>query len=98
MTKRMRLHRKIGPFILLKFMDENFTDLLDDAVVCKYPRFDRYIKAVYTDRNMWALCYRKGLPLSGNNTNNYCESQFLVLKDEVLNLSDSIFGRTKSNA
>ena len=31
-------------------MDEKFTDLLDDAVVCKYPRFERYIKEVYTDR------------------------------------------------
>lgn len=25
------------------------------------------------------------LPLRGNNTNNYCESQFLVIKDDVLN-------------
>ena len=94
--KKNAIAQEDRPFILLKFkavlyaqeeedMDEKFTDLLDDAVVRKYPRFERYIKAVFTDRNMWALCYRKDLPLSGNNTNNFCESQFLVLKDEVLN-------------
>ena len=40
---------------------------------------------MYEDRESWALCYRADLPLRGNNTNNYCEAQFLVIKDEVLN-------------
>ena len=29
--------------------------------------------------------YRIGLPMRGNNTNNLCEAQFLVIKDEILN-------------
>jgi hypothetical protein len=31
------------------------------------------------------MCYRAGLPLRGNNTNNLCEAQFLVIKDTILN-------------
>ena len=99
--KKNAIAQEDRPLILLKFkvvlyakevedVDEKFTDLLDDAMVCKYSRFERYIKAVYTDRNMWALCCRKGLPLSGSNTTNFCESQFLVLKDEVLNCQKEV--------
>ena len=43
------------------------------------------ISDVYEERESWALCYRANLPLRGNNTNNYCEAQFLVMKDEILN-------------
>ena len=94
--KKNAIAQEDRPFIQLKFkavlyaqeegdMDEKFTDLLD-AVVCKYPRFEHYLKAVYTDRNMSALCCRKDLPLIGNNTNNFCKSQFLLLKDEVFSV------------
>ena len=66
-------------------MESCFEDLLQDCLVVKYPRFIKYITGVYQDRNLWALCFRDELPMSGNNTNNYCEAQFLVIKDEVLN-------------
>ena len=54
-------------------------------MVFKYPNFCKYITDVYEERESWALCYRANLPLRGNNTNNYCEAQFLVMKDEILN-------------
>ena len=84
------------PFLLAAFkkvlyadseatMESNFEELLVDNTVSKYKRFVNYIKNVYRDRNMWAMCYRSDLPLRGNNTNNYCESQFLVIKDDILN-------------
>ena len=40
---------------------------------------------MFEDCEAWALCYRVNLPLRGDNTNNLCEAQFLVIKDEILN-------------
>ena len=31
------------------------------------------------------MCYRVELHLRGNNTNNLCKAQFLVIKDTILN-------------
>ena len=36
-------------------------------------------------KESWVLAYRSNLPVRGNNTNNYVEAQFLVIKDEILN-------------
>ena len=33
----------------------------------------------------WALCFRTNMLTRGNNTNNYCESQFGIIKDGILN-------------
>ena len=84
------------PHILLAFkqvlyaenedeFQSQFESLLEDEVALKYPNFIKYISVVYEDRESWAMCYRAELPLRGNNTNNYCEAQFLVIKDDVLN-------------
>jgi hypothetical protein len=62
-----------------------YDNLLQDEVALKYPNFVTYATAVYEDCESWALCYRVDLPLRGNNTNNFCEAQFLVIKDEILN-------------
>jgi hypothetical protein len=62
-----------------------FDDLIDSDLVSKYPNFEKYITAVFEDCEAWALCYRLNLSMSGNNTNNLCEAQFLVIKDEILN-------------
>ncbi|XP_028403993.1 uncharacterized protein LOC114526596 [Dendronephthya gigantea] len=62
-----------------------YESLLQDEIAMKYPNFSKYASAVYEDSESWALCYRTELPLRGNNTNNFCEAQFLVIKDEILN-------------
>ena len=66
-------------------LEDFYDNLLSDDVMLKYPNFSKYDEDVYEDRESWALCYRINLPLRGNNTNNYCEAQFLVMKDEILN-------------
>jgi hypothetical protein len=66
-------------------LDDLYDSLVSDEVVLTYPNFCKYVEAVCEDRQSWALCYRVNLPLRGNNTNNYCEAQFLILKDEILN-------------
>lgn len=84
------------PHILLAFKrvlyaenEEDFKSqyesLLEDEIASMYPNFIKYISAVHEECESWALCYRADLPLRGNNTNNYCEAQFMVIKDDVLN-------------
>lgn len=89
------IHLNDRPHLLLLFkrilyaeseeeLDDLHDSLVSDEVVLTYPNFTTYIESVYEDRQSWALCYKVNLPLRGNNTNNYCEAQFLVLKDEIL--------------
>ena len=44
----------------------------------------RYFSELYVDREAFALCFRSSLLVRGNQTNNFVESQFLVLKDIIL--------------
>ena len=75
--------------ILYAESEEDKNDLyesfLSNEIVLKHPNFGTYIQDVYEDCESWALCCRVNLSLRGNDTNNYCEAQFLVIKDEVLN-------------
>ncbi|XP_028413943.1 uncharacterized protein LOC114536797 [Dendronephthya gigantea] len=66
-------------------LQDSFDDLISSDLASKYPNFIKYITNVFEDREAWALCYRKDLPIKGNNTNNLCEAQFLVIKDGILN-------------
>ena len=43
-----------------------------------------YIENVCQDHAALALCFSKDLPIRGNNTNNFCEAQLLVIKDDIL--------------
>ena len=62
-----------------------FDDLVSWDTASEYPNFEKYVTDVFEDCEAWALCYRVNLPLRGDNTNNLCEAQFLVIKDEILN-------------
>ena len=48
-----------------------------------YPQLQKYFELLWKRRNFWALSYRSGLPTRGNNTNNYVERSFGILKDIV---------------
>ena len=50
-----------------------------------YPNAAKYLDDVLNIKESWVLAYRSNLPVRGNNTNNYVEAQFLVIKDEILN-------------
>ena len=65
-------------------MQNDFDDLVGDTA-SNYPGFVKYITDVFEECEAWAMCYRVELPLRGNNTNNLCEAQFLVIKDTILN-------------
>jgi hypothetical protein len=66
-------------------MHDDFDDLVSNNIASKYPGFVKYVSDVFEECKAWAMCYRDELPLRGNNTNNLCEAQFLVIKDEILN-------------
>jgi hypothetical protein len=48
-----------------------------------YPQLQKHFELLWKRRNFWALSYRIGLPTRGNNTNNYVERSFGILKDIV---------------
>ena len=65
-------------------MDENYDTLMADGVVEQNEKANKYLEDVFESRESWSKCFRKMLAIRGNHTNNYCESNFLVLKDTIL--------------
>ena len=66
-------------------METAYENLTEAREAVQYPKFLTYMDTMYNMRENWCLCYRNHLPMRGNNTNNFVEAQFLVLKDNVLN-------------
>ena len=64
---------------------DSFDNLMSSDVASKYVNFKNDATDVFEDCEAWALSYRDELPIRGNNTNNLCGAQFLVIKDKVLN-------------
>ena len=69
--------------------EEAFDDLISH-VEHPYPKLKAYFEGLFEMRQRWCASFRDHLPLRGNNTNNYVESQFLVLKDNILNRTKEV--------
>ncbi len=54
-----------------------------------YPLLQRHFELLWERCQSWALSFRVGLPMRGNNTNNYIERGFGIFKD-------IIFARTQA--
>lgn len=54
-----------------------------------YPQLQKHFELLWERRCFWALSFRPQLPMRGNNTNNYVERSFGILKD-------IIFARTQA--
>ena len=74
----------------LEEMEEAYDELVNVNVVSKYAKLLAYFSNLYDFYQDWALCSRTHLRLRGSNKNNLIESQFLVIKDEVLNRTKEI--------
>ena len=48
-----------------------------------YPQLRKHFELLWERRHFWAHSYRSELPTRGNNTNNYIERSFGILKDIV---------------
>ena len=66
-------------------ISNKINDLFNDPLLGEYPNASSYLESVTDVVESWALAYRSDLTVRDNNTNNYVESQFLVIKDEILN-------------
>ena len=64
--------------------EEMFHKLLQDTLFEDSDQARQYFEGLYNLKESFALCFRSHLPLRGNNTNNFVEAQFLVLKDVIL--------------
>ncbi|XP_048589237.1 uncharacterized protein LOC116618843 [Nematostella vectensis] len=64
--------------------ENSFSELLNDDHCMENPTLVSYLQKLYNDKESFALCFRKELPVRGNHTNNFAEAQFLVLKDIIL--------------
>ena len=60
--------------------DDCYEDILSDDVCSKYPNLLQYYRNLYVIKKERALTLR----VRGNQTNNFVEAQFLVLKDILL--------------
>lgn len=54
-----------------------------------YPQLMKHFELLWERREYWALSFRLNLPMRGNNTNNYIERSFGIIKD-------IIFSRTQA--
>ena len=62
----------------------NLNSLLQCCAKHSYKNLILHITGMMQKKEKWLLCYRNSLPLRGNNTTNYVEVIFKVLKDTVL--------------
>ncbi|CAG8706209.1 665_t:CDS:2, partial [Funneliformis caledonium] len=56
-----------------------------------YPQLQKHFELLWKRQNFWALSYHIGLPIRGNNTNNYVERSFGILKDIVFARTQVIY-------
>ena len=62
--------------------EQHYNDLYEELE--PYENASLYFQELYSDKRAFAHCYRSHLLIRGNHTNNFVESQFLVLKDIIL--------------
>ena len=56
----------------------------NDEVIASYPNFKNHIQTFYMSRvDKWSRHKRLSLPTHGNDTTNYVESSFRILKDKT---------------
>jgi len=61
--------------------DRKLHELLD---TCDYEQFTSHVEKLWERKEEWCMAYRLDIINRGNNTNNYAEATFRVLKDIIL--------------
>lgn len=79
----MIFRKTLNCFEVEEFVEE-FDSLLKLKSVLSNRKVLRYFQNLKSTANNWAMCYRKTFITRGNETNNYCEATFRVLKDQIL--------------
>lgn len=63
-------------------MDKHYYEFKQSFYQC-YPQLGKHFELLWERRSSWALSFRSKLHIRGNNTNNYVERSFGILKDLV---------------
>ena len=56
----------------------------ENEIIQKYPKFLKYIDGVQQSSKSWSTAHRSNIFTRSFNTNNIAESQFMVIKDRIL--------------
>ena len=81
-----RIHNKFKEALFAnsqELFEQLYSSLLSDKIVENYAKAMRYFNQLYVDREAFGLCFRSILLVRENRTNNFAESQFLVMKDII---------------
>ncbi|KAJ8278540.1 hypothetical protein GJAV_G00088710 [Gymnothorax javanicus] len=65
-------------------LDEAYEKVLSSEQMTAHPSFMKCIEKVYNRRELWAVCFRKAMPVRGDHTNNFCEAAVCVLQEKIL--------------
>lgn len=63
---------------------ENLTHMISFASKNSYHNLLSHVQGLWENKETWVACYRSHLPTRGNNTTNYVEIVFRILKDCIL--------------
>ena len=67
-------------------LQDLYVELVSTREYERIENFGAYFQQnVWSNRTDWCVLYRKDLLLRGNNTSNYVEAQFRIMKDEICN-------------
>lgn len=84
-TYVFQIFRKLLHLKSIDEFEKSFSAALEDKTLLLYDKIIKYLKDMKVRASEWALCHRSHLLTRGNNTNNYCEAGFRILKDKILN-------------
>lgn len=76
-------HKALNTLEVNDFL-EQFDYILNLKCVLTNKKVYQYLKIQKSSAHTWAMCYRQNTLTRGNETNNYCEAMFRVLKDTIL--------------
>jgi len=82
-TDRAILLNTVKAIVYAKTVPELEQKYKEFKAVQKYPTFIQHVSNLWPRRDEWALCYRSGIPVRGNNTNNISEAGVCILKEIV---------------
>ncbi|XP_066917456.1 uncharacterized protein [Clytia hemisphaerica] len=80
----MKLFKNVIYALNLEEFEETSVLLQESNVTSKYEHCISYFEELFSLSKSWAKCFRSEILIRGSHTNNYVESQFLVIKDSIL--------------
>lgn len=88
LTDRVYIYKLFSKLLYTREIETfhiSYDNILKDKICVKYDKVISYLSNFKVRAKEWACCYRQELLTRGNNTNNFCEAAFRILKDKILN-------------